>query len=101
MDRPLNKNIIDCKWAFDIKYDEFGNLDRCKTRVVAKGFTQQYLIDYDETFVPVVRITSFRIIIAFANNNNLLIHHMDVKTAFLNGKLKEEIYMQVPEGLKC
>ncbi len=68
---------------------------------MARGFSQKYLIDYDETFAPVARITSFRFLISFANQFKLLIHHMDVKTAFLNGKLKEEIYMRVPDEIKC
>lgn len=99
--KPENKNIIDSKWVFTIKNDEFGNPLRYKARLVARGFNQQYLQDYNETFAPVARISSFRFIIAFANQFNLLIHHMDVKTAFLNGKLSEEIYMAVPEGVKC
>lgn len=89
------------KWVFTIKNDEFGYPLRYKARLVARGFSQQYLVDYDETFAPVARMASFRFILAFANQFNLLIHHMDVKTAFLNGKLKEEIYMKVPEGIKC
>lgn len=97
--RPKNKNIVDCKWVFTIKNDEFGKPLRYKARLVARGFTQEYLVDYDETFAPVARITSFRFLIIFANQFNLLIHHMDVKTAFLNGVLKEEIFMNVPEGV--
>ena len=99
--RPNDRNIVDCKWIFTIKYDEFGNPLRYKARLVARGFSQEYLIDYNETFAPVARISSFRFIVAFANQFNLLIHHMDVKTAFLNGILKEEIYMRVPQGVKC
>ncbi len=86
---------------FTIKPDEFGNPIRFKARLVARGFSQQYLVDYDETFAPVARISSFRLMLAFANQNNLLVHHMDVKTAFLNSELKEEIFMRIPEGLKC
>lgn len=97
--RPTNKNIVDCKWIFSIKNDEFGKPIRYKAPLVARGFSQEYLQDYNETFAPVARIASFRFIIAFANQHNLLIHHMDVKTAFLNGILKEEIYMKVPEGV--
>lgn len=89
MERPKNKNIVTCKWVFSLKIDEHGNPIRYKARLVARGFSQKYLIDYNETFAPVARISSFRFIIAFANQNCLLVHHMDVKTAFLNGKLKE------------
>lgn len=65
---------------------------------MARGFSQQYLTDYNETFAPVARLASFRFMLVFANQYNLLIHHMDVKTAFLNGDLKEEIYMKIPQG---
>ncbi|CAH2090566.1 unnamed protein product [Euphydryas editha] len=98
--KPTGKNIVDCKWIFNIKNDEFGKPLRYKARLVARGFSQKYLCDYDETFAPVARIASFRFIVAFANQFNLLIHHLDVKTAFLNGELSEEIYMKVPEGIQ-
>lgn len=98
--KPDNKNIVDCKWVFTLKNDEFGNPSKYKARLVARGFSQEYLKDYDETFAPVARISSLRFIIAFSNQYNLLLHHMDVKTAFLNGELKEEIFMKIPEGVK-
>lgn len=98
--RPDDKNIVDCKWVFAIKNDEFGNPAKYKARLVARGFSQRFAEDYNETFAPVARIASFRILLAFANQFNLLVHHMDVKTAFLNGALREEIYMKVPEGVK-
>lgn len=98
--RPNNKNIVDCKWVFNIKMDSNGNPCKYKARLVAKGFSQQYLVDYNETFAPVARMTTFRVLIAFANQFKLLVHQMDVKTAFLNGSLKEEIYMRIPEGIK-
>lgn len=59
------------------------------------------MIDYDVTFAPVARISSFMFLAAFANQNNLLLHQMDIKTSFLNGKLKEEIFMNIPEGVQC
>lgn len=97
--KPVNRNIVDCKWIFTIKNDEYGKPLKHKARLVARGFSQEYLIDYNETFAPVARISSFRFILAFANQFNLLVHHMDVKTAFLNGNLEEEIYMKIPEGV--
>lgn len=97
--KPTDKNIVDCRWVFAIKFDEFGNPNKYKARLVAKGFSQQFLIDYNETFAPVARMTSFRFVIALANQFDLLVHHMDVKTAFLNGILKEEIFMRIPEGI--
>ena len=96
-----DKDIVDCKWIFTIKNYEFGNPLKYKARPVARGFSQEYLIDYDETFAPVARITSFRFLLAFAIQFTLLVHHMDVKSAFLNGLLMEEICMRVPEGVAC
>lgn len=96
--KPENKNIVDCKWIFTINIVEFGNPLRYKARLVARGFSQEYLTDYNETFTPVSRIASFRFMISFANHYKLLVHHMDVKTAFWNGNLKE-VYMKVPEGV--
>lgn len=86
---------------FTLKQDESGNPTKYKARLVAKGFTQQYQVDYDEVFSPVARITIFRILLAIANHFNLLVHHMDVKTAFLHGNLKEEIFMRIPDGIVC
>lgn len=99
--RPANKNIVDFKWTFIIKNDASGNPSKYKARLVAKGFSQQYLLDYNETFVPVARKTTFRTLIAFAKQFNLLIHQMDVKTAFLNGILEEEIYIIIPDGIEA
>ena len=65
--KPKNKNINGCKWVFTIKNDEFGNPLKYKAHLVARGFSQEYLVDYEETFAPVARITSFRFSIAFAN----------------------------------
>ena len=83
---------------FKLKQAGDGTVERFKARLVAKGYVQKYGIDYDETFSPVVRFSSIRSLLAFAVQNDLLIHQMDVETAFLNGKLDEEIYMQQPEG---
>ena len=83
---------------FKLKHAADGTVERFKARLVAKGYAQKCGIDYDETFSPVVRFCSIRLLLAFAVQNDLLIHQMDVETAFLNGKLDEEIYMQQPEG---
>ena len=95
---PSNRQAIKCKWVFRAKYDSEGNIERYKARVVAKGFEQKHGIDYDETYAPVVKYPSLRALLSYAVSENMLIHQMDVVTAFLNGKLDEEIYMVQPEG---
>ncbi|KAJ9549796.1 hypothetical protein OSB04_022339 [Centaurea solstitialis] len=96
--RPKNKTIIDLKWIFKNKKDEDGIVTRNKARLVAKGFKQQAGIDYDETFAPVARIEAIRIFLAYAAHKNFTVYQMDVKRAFLNGELKEEVYVTQPEG---
>ena len=93
---PEGRNTIDSKWVFVIK-DEISG-PRYKARLVAKGFRQRYGIDYKNTFAPVVRLSTVRILLAFANYRGLLIHQMDVETAFLHGNLEEDIFMKLPEG---
>ena len=95
---PPGRKAIGCKWVFKLKHDVDGKVERFKARLVAKGYAQKYGIDYDEIFSPVVRFSSISLLIAFAVQHDMLIHQMDVETAFLNGKLGEEIYMQQPEG---
>ena len=93
---PEGRKPIGSKWVFKVKYRSDGTVERFKGRLVAKGFAQTY--DYDETFSPVLRFSSIRALLAFAVQNDMLIHQMDVVTAFLNGKLDEEIYMHQPDG---
>ena len=95
---PPGRKPVGCKWIFRLKYGSSGNIERFKGRVVAKGYSQKYGIDYDETFSPVVRFSSVRTLLAYAVENDMMIHQMDVNTAFLNGSLNEEIYMEQPEG---
>ena len=95
---PSDRKPIGCKWVFKVKYCSDGKIERFKARLVAKGYAQKYGIDYDETFSPVVRFSSIRALLAYAVQNGLLIHQMDVVTAFLNGNLEEEIYMEQPDG---
>ena len=95
---PPGRKAVGCKWVFKLKHAGDGTVERFKARLVAKGYAQKYGIDYDETFSPVVRFSSIRFLLAFAVQNDLLIHQMNVETAFLKGKLDEEIYMQQPEG---
>ena len=89
---------IGCKWVFKTKRDSLGNIERYKPKLVAKGFTQQEGIDYTETFSPVSKKDSFRVIMALVAHFDLELQQMDVKIAFLNGDLEEEVYMKQPEG---
>ena len=98
MKLPEGRKAIGCKWVFRVKYDGKGQVERFKGRLVALGYSQKYGIDYDETFSPVARFSSIRTLLAFAVEMGMQIHQMDVVTAFLNGDLKEEIYMQQPSG---
>jgi len=95
---PNGAKAIGCKWFFKTKRDSLGNIERYKTRLVAKGFTQKEGIDYIETFSPVSKKDSLRIILALVAHFNLELQQMDVKTTFLNGDLKKEGYMKQPEG---
>ena len=97
-DLPPGSKPIGCKWIFKRKLNPDGSINKFKARLVAKGYKQKYGIDYFDTYAPVARITSIRILISLASIHNLVIHQMDVKTAFLNGDLEEEIYMEQPEG---
>ena len=97
-DLPPGCKSIGCRWIFRKKLKSDGTLDKYKARLVAKGFTQLKDIDYFDTFAPVARMTSIRLLIALAAIHSLVIHQMDVKTAFLNGDLDEEVYMKQPKG---
>ncbi|KAK2429298.1 putative mitochondrial protein [Trifolium repens] len=98
VDLPPGCKPIGCKWILKKKLKPDGTVDKYKARLVAKGFTQRENIDFFDTFSPVTRITSIRVLISLAAIHNLIVHQMDVKTAFLNGELEEEIYMKQPEG---
>ncbi|GKC44475.1 retrovirus-related pol polyprotein from transposon TNT 1-94 [Tanacetum coccineum] len=90
--------LIKLKWIYKVKIDEFGRVLKNKDRLVAQGFRQEEGIDFEKSFAPVVRIEAIRIFVANAANKNMMIFQMDVKTVFLNGELKEEVYVSQPEG---
>ena len=90
--------VVGCKWVFKTKKDSLGNIERHKARLVAKGFTQREGIVYTETFSPISRKDYLRIIMALVAHFDFDLHQMDVKTAFLNGNLEEEVYMKQPKG---
>jgi hypothetical protein len=97
-DFPRGHSAITLKWVFKLKRDEAGAIVKHKARLVAHGFMQREGIDFDDTFAPVAQMQSVRLLFALAAQEGWRVHHMDVKSAFLNGDLKEEVYMhQSPE----
>lgn len=95
---PENRKALKSKWVFNIKRDKNGDIDKYKARLVAKGCGQKAGIDFQETFSPVVRYSSIRLILALSVEYDFIIHQMDVVSAYLNGDLQDEIYMEQPEG---
>ena len=98
--KPTNRSIIGTKWVFKNKKDEEGNVVRNKARLVAKGYTQQEGLDYGETYAPVARLESIRMLLAFASHKRFKLYQMDVKSAFLNGYIQEEVYVSQPDGFQ-
>jgi hypothetical protein len=89
---------VGCKWVFKKKLRSYGTIDKYKARLVAKSYTQKEGEDLFDTYSPVVRLTIIRVLLSFAASHGLVVHQMSVKTTFLNGELKEEIYMIHPDG---
>ena len=98
VDLPSGIKPLGCKWIFKKKLKSYGSIDKYKERLVAKGFKQKEGLDFFNTYSPMTRITSIRLLIAIAALYDLEIHQMDVKTAFLNGELEEKIYMEQLKG---
>jgi hypothetical protein len=98
VDIPNGVKPVGCEWVYKTKRDSKGNVKRFKAWLVAKGFTQKEGVDYNETFSPVSKKDSFRIVMALVAYYDLELHQMDVKTVFLNGDLDETIFMAQPEG---
>ncbi|EOX94119.1 Uncharacterized protein TCM_003333 [Theobroma cacao] len=99
-DRPADRNIIGVKWIFKKKLNPDGSLNRCKARLVAKGYSQLLGVDYGETFAPVARYDTIKLLLALAAALKWNVYHLDIKFAFLNGILEEEIYIDQPEGFE-
>ena len=96
--RPKDKNVIGTKWVFKNKLNENGEVIRNKARLVCKGYAQQEGIDFEETFAPVARLEVIRMFLALSSFQNFKVFQMDVKSAFLNGDLEEEVYIEQPDG---
>ena len=99
MTLPPGKSVVGCKWIYKIKTRLNGSIERYKAHLVEKGFTQEYGIDYEKTFTPVACISSIRALLAVATASKWDLFQIDVKSAFLNGDLSKEVYMQPPPGL--
>lgn len=98
--RPTGVNIVGCKWIFKLKQNPDGTIDKYKARLIARGFTQQYGIDYQHTFSPVVKPATIRLVLSLVVSRGWHLHQIDVNNAFLHGILEEEVYMQQPPGFE-
>ncbi|GKE23067.1 retrovirus-related pol polyprotein from transposon TNT 1-94, partial [Tanacetum coccineum] len=95
--RPDKVMIITLKWIYKVKLDEMGGILKNKARLVARGYRQEEGINFEEAFAPVARLDAIRIFLAYAAHMNMIVYQMDVKTAFLNGILREEVYVSHPD----
>jgi hypothetical protein len=98
VEKPTHKTPLPAKWVFKIKRDKQGAVEKYKARLVAKGFMQKPGVDYDEVFASSSSLVTLRLLLSFAVQKEYEIHQIDVKTAFLNGELTEEVYLHPPEG---
>nr|GEW91248.1 hypothetical protein [Tanacetum cinerariifolium] len=98
VNRPLCKNVINIKWLWKNKHDEENTVIRNKSRLVAKGYAQKEGVDFEESFAPVARLEAVRLFIAYAAHKSFTVYQMDVKTVFLYGPLKEEVYVNQPDS---
>ena len=95
---PTHTKAIEVKWVFKLKHNADGSIARHKARLVARGFLQRAGLDYSEVFVPVARLETVRLVVALTCNQGWSTFHLDVKSAFLNGPLDEEVYVTQPHG---
>jgi hypothetical protein len=98
VDPPLGTKLISCKWVFKNKYSSNGSLDKHKARLLEKGFAQKECVDYEEKIPITEKWATIRILFSMAAQNRWKIHQMDVKIVFLNGDLKENVFMSKPES---
>ena len=99
--RPEGKSVVTSRWLYKIKHVADGSIEKYKACFVAQGFSQVEGVDYDERFAPVSRYTSIKVVISIAAEKGWKIHQIDVKTAFLNGLIEEEVYIEQPLALRC
>ena len=100
MELPRGKTLVGCKWIFTVKYKVDGTIERYKARLVTKGYTQTYGIDYQETFAPVIKMNMARVLLSLLVIIDWSLHQLDIKNAFLNGELKEEVYTLLPPSFE-
>ena len=95
---PKDKLPIGSEWLFKYKLKDNGSVDKFKERLIAKGYSQQEGIDFEETYAQIAELNTIRLLVALATKHNWRIHQLDVKSSFVNGDLKEEVYLVHPEG---
>jgi hypothetical protein len=100
VERPKNYNVIGTKWVFRNKQNEDGIVVRNKASLVPQGYTQVEGLDFGETFAPVARLEAIRILLAYACSHNIKLYQMDVKSAFLNGKINELVFVEQPPSFE-
>ena len=98
--KPEHKNIIGTKRVFRNKLDEQGEVIKNKARLVAQGYSQKEDVDYTETFVPIARLKAIRLLLSYTVNHNITLYQMNVKSAFLNGVIAEEVFVKQPPGFE-
>jgi len=94
------KKLVECKWVYTIKYKVVGSTERYKARLIVKGFTQTYVVDYLEAFAPIAKINTVRVILSLAAKYGWNLQQFDIKNVFLHGELEEEIYIELPPKIQ-